>query len=97
MRISDWGSDGCSSDLVGTVALMAGFLSARPAAYAIAIALVAVGFAVFLAAAVISLVRAAGNITVWGMRLAVASLGLTVMLGLEIGRAPCEERVCTYV
>src|SRR5574340_1550904 len=69
---------------VGTVALMAGFLTARPAAYAIAIALLAVGFAVFLAAATVSLVRAAGNITVWGMRLAVLSLGLTVMLGLAL-------------
>jgi len=68
----------------GTVALMAGFLTARPAAYGIALVLLAVGFAVFLAAAAISLVRAAGNITVWGMRLAVASLGLTVMLGLAL-------------
>lgn len=69
---------------VGTLSLMAGFLSTDPVAYGIAIVLLGVGFAVFLAAAAISLVRATGNVTVWGMRLAVLSLGLTFMLGLVL-------------
>ncbi|MHB1076620.1 hypothetical protein [Thiobacillus sp.] len=69
---------------LGTAALMIGFLAAEPIAFGIAIVLLGIGFAVFLAAAVISLVRATGNVTVWGMRLAVLSLGLTFMLGLVL-------------
>lgn len=69
---------------LGTVSLMAGFLTARPAAYAIASVLLGGGFAVFLVAAAISLVRATSNATVWGMRLAVLSLGLTWMPGLAL-------------
>jgi len=68
---------------LGTLSLMAGFLAAEPIAFGIAIVLLGIGFAVFLAAA-ISLVRATGNVTVWGMRLAVLSLGLTFTLGLAL-------------
>lgn len=70
--------------VLGTAALMIGFLTAEPIAFGIAIVLLGIGFAVFLAAAAVSLVRATGNITVWGMRLAVLSLGLTFMLGLVL-------------
>ncbi len=69
---------------LGTLSLMAGFLAAEPIAFGIAVALLGVGFAVFLAAAAVSLVRATGNVTVWGMRLAVLSLLLTFMLGLAL-------------
>jgi hypothetical protein len=48
---------------------MAGFLTAEPAAYGIGIALLGGGFAVFLAAAAISLARAVAGVTVNGIRL----------------------------
>jgi len=69
---------------LGTLALMTGFLSTESIAFGIAIVLLAIGFAVFLAAAAVSLVRATSNVTVWGMRLAVLSLGLTFILGLTL-------------
>lgn len=69
---------------LGTIALMIGFLTASPVAFGIGIILLGGGFAVFLAAAVISLVRATGSVTVWGMRLAVLSLGCTLALGLVL-------------
>ncbi len=70
--------------VLGTLSLMTGFLSANPAAFGIGIVLLGGGFAVFIAAAATSLGRAAGNVTVWGMRLAVLSLGLTLLLGLAL-------------
>ena len=70
--------------VLGTLSLMTGFLSANPAAFGIGIVLLGGGFAVFIAAAATSLGRAAGNVTVWGMRLAVLSLGLTLVLGLAL-------------
>ena len=70
--------------MLGTLFLMTGFLSANPAAFGIGIVLLGGGFAVFIAAAATSLGRAAGNVTVWGMRLAVLSLGLTLLLGLAL-------------
>jgi hypothetical protein len=69
---------------LGTVALMVGFLTAEPAAYGIGIVLLGGGFAVFLAAAAISLVRAVAGVTVNGIRLAVMSLAVTVLLGLAL-------------
>ena len=68
----------------GTVALMTAFLTARPAAFAIAVMLLGGGFAGFLAAATLSLARAVASATVGGMRLALASLGVTVLLGLAL-------------
>lgn len=68
----------------GTVALMTGFLTARPAAFAIAIALLGSSFAGFLAAATLSLARAVSSVTVGGMRLALGSLGITALLGLAL-------------
>ncbi|HEY9145784.1 MAG TPA: hypothetical protein VIN36_03790 [Thiobacillus sp.] len=68
----------------GTVALMTGFLMARPAAFALAIVLLGSSFAVFLAAATLSLARAVSSVTVGGMRLALGSLGITALLGLAL-------------
>jgi hypothetical protein len=70
--------------ILGTVALMTGFLSAAPAAFVIAIALLGGAFAVFLAAASFSLARAVASVTVSGMRLAVTSLGITLLLGVAL-------------
>jgi hypothetical protein len=68
----------------GTIALMAGFLTAEPAVFGIASLLLGGGFAVFLAAAGISLARAVSGVTVRGMRLAVIGLAVTLLLGLAL-------------
>ena len=69
---------------LGTASLMTGFLTAEAAAFVSGIVLLGSGFAVFLAAAVISLARAAGSVTVWGVRLAALCLGFTLLLGLML-------------
>ncbi|MDP2056548.1 MAG: hypothetical protein Q8K35_02160, partial [Thiobacillus sp.] len=69
---------------LGTVALMAGFLTVASAAFGIGIALLGGGIAVFLAAASISLARAVASVTVAGIRLAVVCLGVTLLLGLAL-------------
>ncbi|MDP1929550.1 MAG: hypothetical protein Q8K62_13680 [Thiobacillus sp.] len=68
----------------GTAALMAGFLTAEPIAFGIAVVLLGSAIAVFLAAASISLARAVTGATVSGMRLAVTSLGITLLLGVAL-------------
>ena len=70
---------------LGSIALLAGFLTAAPAAFGIALVLLGGGFAVFLAAASISLARAVAGVTVNGIRLAVVCLGFTLLLGLALG------------
>ena len=69
---------------LGTVALMAGFLTAEPAAYGIGVVLLGVSFAVFLAAAALSLARAVAGVTVNGIRFAVLSLALAILFGLAL-------------
>lgn len=69
---------------LGTVALLAGFLAGEPAAFGLAIVLLGAAFAIFLAAAAVSLARAAAGVTVGGIRLAVVSLAITVVLGLAL-------------
>ncbi len=71
----------------GTVALMAGFLGAGAAAIDIGAALLALGFVAFLAAAAVSLARAAGNATVNGIRFAALGLAVTASLGLTLALA----------
>ncbi len=68
----------------GTAALMAGFLTAEPVAFGLASLLLGAGFAVFLAAAALSLVRAQANPTVSGMRFAAAGLAATLILGVSL-------------
>ncbi|MDO9467379.1 MAG: hypothetical protein Q7J36_08765 [Thiobacillus sp.] len=69
---------------LGTVALIAGFLTAEPAAFGVGVVLLGGGFAVFLAAAAISLTRAVAGVTVNGIRFAVLSLAITLLLGLAL-------------
>jgi hypothetical protein len=69
---------------LGTVALMTGFLAAEPVAFGVAVGLLATAFLVFLAAATLSLLRAVTGVTVSGIRLAVTSLAITVLLGLAL-------------
>jgi hypothetical protein len=68
----------------GTAALMVGFLTAEPIVFGIAVVLLGSAFAVFLAASSISLARAVTGVTVSGMRLAVASLVITLLLGVAL-------------
>ncbi|MHB1091744.1 hypothetical protein [Thiobacillus sp.] len=70
--------------VLGTLALMTGFLTAAPVAFGIGTVLLGGGLAVFLFAAAISLVRATGSATVRGMRLALLSLGFTLALGVAL-------------
>ena len=69
---------------LGTVALMMGFLTADPVAFGAAIALLGGGFAVFIVAATISLMRAVSSVTTTGIRLAVVCLGVTILFGLAL-------------
>lgn len=69
---------------LGTAALMAGFLFASPGALGAAVWLLGGGFAAFIAAAAISLARAAPSATVNGMRLALAGLACAAVLGLSL-------------
>lgn len=73
--------------VIGTAVLMTGFLIASTATLITGAALLVTGFGVFLLAAAISLARAARNTTVGGIRLALVSLGLTVLLGLALALA----------
>ena len=68
----------------GTLALMTGFLRAEPFAFDLAIAALGTGFLIFLGAAAISLTRAMAGATVSGIRLAMAGLAMTVLLGLGL-------------
>lgn len=70
--------------VLGTAALMAGFLTTRPAVFGLAAGLLAGSFLIFLAAAVLSLARAVSSVTVTGIRLALASLAITLLLGLAL-------------
>jgi hypothetical protein len=70
--------------VAGTIALMAGFLGAGSVMIVVGVFLLGMCFALFLVAAGISLARAAGNVTVTGIRLATVCLGLTVALGLGL-------------
>ena len=70
--------------ILGTLALMAGFLLAIPKAFAAGAVLLLAAFAVFIAAAAIGLARATTNVTVSGMRYAVISLVFTVLLGAAL-------------
>jgi hypothetical protein len=68
----------------GTLALMVGFQTGAPAWLMLAAGVLAAGFAVFLVAAAVSLLRAQASVTVSGIRLASASLLLTVLLGAAL-------------
>jgi hypothetical protein len=69
---------------LGTFALMAGFLFAAPKAFAAGGVLLLVGFAIFITAATLSLVRAVAGVTVSGMRYALVSLAFTIALGTAL-------------
>src|SRR3546814_3149599 len=97
MRISDWSSDVCSSDLVGVVFDP---LDARRDAFLVALE---------VDQAIVLLVTAA-NMTGGDPAVMVAATGVGLALdqrrmraalvqirGDQIGRASCRERVCQYV
>ena len=69
---------------LGSIALVTGFLGGGRLAFGLAAVLLGTGFAVFLAAAAASLVRAAAGATVNGIRLATAALAIAVPLGIAL-------------
>ncbi|MGO9444673.1 MAG: hypothetical protein ACLPXB_07835 [Thiobacillaceae bacterium] len=73
-----------TSLLIGTIALLAGFLGTGRAAFIAGSILLGAGFAAFVTASAWCLAHAATNATVTGIRLAVGCLGLTVALGLDL-------------
>ena len=76
---------------LGTVALMAGFLTAESLAFGTGVILLGIGLTAFLTAAAVSLARAAAGVTVNGIRFAVTSLAITLVFGLALSllRAGC--------
>jgi hypothetical protein len=70
--------------MLGTVALMTGFLRTEPIAFGIGITLLGSGLVVFLTAAAISMMRAVASVTVTGIRFALTSLAITITLGLAL-------------
>src|SRR3546814_2822494 len=81
MRISDWSSDVCSSDLT-----LAGFVLAPFGLF---------GRTAFLAERVLGHVMATGvKVLVLAV---IIGIGTTIFDEFEIGRASCRERVCQYV
>ena len=72
----------------GILALTFGFLSGTTWLLHLAFSFLGMGFLVFIIAVAIALIRIkAPNNTIIGMRLALASLSITVLLGLTIGNA----------
>lgn len=69
---------------LGTLALISGFLTSKPAAYGTGLALLGGSFSLFIVAAAISLVRAASGVTVNGIRIALTCLAITILLGLTL-------------
>src|SRR3546814_7238355 len=91
MRISDWSSDVCSSDLMMTCAGPMAGDSALPG-----------GYVFDVTKGAISGVRAfdpAGNEATIGRVVVVDGFAIydRIETRPEIGRASCRERVCTYV
>src|SRR3546814_7532134 len=86
MRISDWSSDVCSSDLLNVLGLLAYDRGELEEAIEV------------LGRAARSW-RESGNISGLSFALAVLAQALLAMgrLEEEIGRASCRERVCQYV
>src|SRR3546814_9390451 len=84
MRISDWSSDVCSSDLERRVAMLeiglAHYLTVSAILFTLGI------FGIFL-----------NRKNVIIILMSIELMLLAVNLNLEIGRASCRERVCQYV
>src|SRR3546814_3428183 len=81
MRISDWSSDVCSSDLQTSIEAAVTQLKAATDLP------VAVGFGVRTPAQAAEIARVADGVVV----------GSALVEIIEIGRASCRERVCQYV
>ena len=72
--------------ILGTLSLGFGFLGAQAMLLRVALVLLGSGFAIFLAAAALSLARAnSDNLAVNPMRLALLALALTVAVGIVLG------------
>src|SRR3546814_8886778 len=102
MRISDWSSDVCSSDLLGATHVInpksiktdAGLLdeAAGPVDFGFETAGSAAAFE-----AAYKLTRRGGTTITSGLPNPRVSFSLPLSQMVEIGRASCRERVCQYV
>src|SRR3546814_5407110 len=90
MRISDWSSDVCSSDLLAAFLLAAAYAGAAGALQAQSVGVVSPEVLQF------GVMVTCLTLVVVGGRLSIAGAILGAVL-LEIGRASCRERVCQYV
>src|SRR3546814_1003693 len=98
MRISDWSSDVCSSDLTtatvglsATIPLYQGGLPAAEVRRANALESQALEQTLFVERRVVAEVRAAYS------RFQATQVVIQSSQAAEIGRASCRERVCQYV
>src|SRR3546814_3244005 len=97
MRISDWSSDVCSSDLASfSIAVIISFVGGRPGMISAATAAIAV--------LIVPLVRNYGvdylfaaTILMGLLQVLAGFLRLDLLMQYEIGRALCRERGCQYV
>src|SRR3546814_15831690 len=95
MRISDWSSDVCSSDLIFTIASIVG-VSVMLFAYMQVPTLLGIGrLAVTLELPASGGLYRFSNVTYRGVQVGKVT-GVT-LTDDEIGRASCRERVCQYV
>src|SRR3546814_13868763 len=108
MRISDWSSDVCSSDLIRSLAWIAGGLVLLMTAASGAVVIMTARAALGTHFATIEMLHLIGatdrQITrLFQRRIAIdtaygIALGSTVAAAIvQIGRASCRERVCQYV
>src|SRR3546814_5519064 len=98
MRISDWSSDVCSSDLLAA-ARLAGVTEVYRVGGAQAVAALAYGTETIVK---VDKIVGPGNAYVAAAKRQVfGTMGIDMIAGpseiLEIGRASCRERVCQYV
>src|SRR3546814_13027253 len=101
MRISDWSSDVCSSDLIFFVMsrdglLPAAFSKIHPKFNTPHVITIITGIAVALFAAFFPVGQLA-NISNSGTLFAFAAVSIAVMVIRQIGSASCRDRGCMYV
>src|SRR3546814_3070781 len=90
MRISDWSSDVCSSDLDGQQ-------GGRGGNVALEIDPSGAGRMMFAGQIAGHGVSGSGTLSIQATNIRVDGLDATAPLELQIGRASCRERVCQYV
>src|SRR3546814_10449853 len=103
MRISDWSSDVCSSDLILVVAACVAIATRAGHPALVPQILVEGGLAAAAGVAVFAVLRMgrwrglAPHLQVRAIACAAVAMAASQLTLLQIGRASCGERVCPYV